>query len=512
MSSPLKNIRMAMFCATVFVVAVALRLVVTLRTSMWIDDGATLHTVSLPWGEVAAERFRMGHYPWFFLLFKAWTSLVGTSSLLLLRLPSLAASVATIPITALIARRIAGKTGAIAAALLAVFHGTLLRHAAELRMYSWMALTGAAMVLAALRLMEQPKGSRALLLGALHLVFLQLQVSAIVWAVPFFALFAVIASRHHPAKPFWRNFAAAVVVPLLITIPTLLYLRAHVDMREFEKFDRIPAWSLLVWQPYEIIVSLGATAGGGHVWKIPPALLLPFAACLMISRWGQRDSIAASEGLPPRAIARLLLGCALLPPAIAFAVSRAGFPILGETRYYIAGTAPMIALIGAATVTWRWEATAAGRVLLLASAILAGITAERTYDRVRRVLLRDGVGINGLVADIEKQVPAGTPVFISHSVAFPEIAEFYFSKPLRYPLIRIDRDWNEEQVRKAVDPALKSDAGAVLLLYKSVPERNEGKTPTNNLPLFRVVDEQFPGDGAQAHSKNDDPGYFWFQR
>ncbi|HNM45919.1 MAG TPA: hypothetical protein PKH51_02780, partial [Candidatus Sumerlaeota bacterium] len=116
MSSPLKNIRMAMFCATVLVVAVALRLVVALRTSMWIDDGATLHTVALPWGEVAAERFRMGHYPWFFLLFKAWTSLVGTSSLLPLRLPSLAASVATIPIAALIARRIAGKPGAIAAA------------------------------------------------------------------------------------------------------------------------------------------------------------------------------------------------------------------------------------------------------------------------------------------------------------------------------------------------------------------------------------------------------------
>ncbi|MCC6546126.1 glycosyltransferase family 39 protein [Candidatus Sumerlaeota bacterium] len=488
-------------------------MIVVLRTSMWIDDGATLHTVALPWGEVAAERFRMGHFPWFFYAFKLWTTLTGASSLVLLRLPSLVASVAIIPVIAGLGRRIGGERGAVGAALLAVIHGTLLRHGAELRMYSWMALAGAAMVLAALRLLEQPTARRAAVLGVVHLVFLQLQVSAIVWAIPFAVLFAAVVARRKPGAGFWRGFALATALPLLITIPLLVYLRTQVDMREFAKFDRVPSWWLLVWDPYELIVSLGTTAGRGHLWKIPAALVLPFAACLMIGRWGGKENAVGSRtGLAPRETAWLAVGCSLLPPVLAFLISRGGFPILGEPRYYIAGTGPLVALIGAACVTWRWDGSGAGRGLLVVAGILAAITAERTYDRVRRVLTRDGVGINALVAAIEKQVPPGTPVFLCHSVSFPEIAEFYFSKPLKYPLIPIHRDWNAEQIHASVDPAIKEGSGAVLFLYKSVPEMREGEERTEQGELFRIVDEKFPGDGAQVRSKNDDPGYFWFQR
>ncbi len=492
------------------VVAVLLRIVVLLRTSMWIDDGATLAAIRLGPADLVAERFRMGHFPWFFLLFKGWSTLAGTS-LLALRFPSLLACVATIPIMAMLAGRLGGARAAVVAAGIAAVHGTLLRFSAELRMYSWMALLGSAMTLAAVRHAEKPTAPRAALLGVLHLALLQLHVSAFVWSGTFFVVLGALAARQRFPRAWWIGYTAALLVPAAITLPVLLHLRAQVDMKEFKKFDHPPQWRQLFEAPYELLVSLGATAKGGHVWKLPLGFLAPIVCVVMLARWRQGFT-ESKTGFAARDLALLFVGGALLPPTLAFLVSRWITPILGEPRYYIAGTGPLLALIGAAAASARWEKAWAGR-LLLAIALAAGVVVgERTYDRVKKVLITEGIGINSLVREIEGKVPAGSTVVLSHSVAFPELAYFYFHKPHRYDFVEVHREASPAQVREALAGKIPAGRDAVLFVYKLTPEELEESQDPEDSNLYKVVAQDFGPWAGVTKSKNEEPGYFWFRR
>lgn len=489
------------------VLGAALRVMVALRVSMWIDDGATLHAIRLPPGELVAERFRMGHLPLFFLLFKGWSALAG-EGLLALRLPSLIACTAAIPLVAALAGRIGGARAAVIAAALAMVHGTLLRFSAELRMYSWLALLGGAMMLAALRHAERPTAGRAAALGVLHLAMLQMHVSALLWTAPFFALLGLLMGGGGRSRAWWLGVGTTFLAPLMITAPMLVYLRSKVDMGQFSKFEHGPEWRDLLQHPYELVMALGATAKGGHVWKLPLGFVVPALAVALIARLNRGGDGAA----PQVRIACLYALAALLPPVVAFVVSKVGVPVLGEPRYYIAGTGPLLALVGAGAAACRIERDALGRALLIVAIMVGIVAGERAYDRTRRVLTGEGVGINKLVRDIEGQVPPGSVVALSHSVAFPDIAYYYFQKPLRYDFVEIDRDATRAEIHALLAPHMRPDRDSVLFLYKMTPDRLEEDQDAVSSNLYRVVEGDFGPWAGVTRSKDDEPGYFWFRR
>lgn len=477
------------------VVALVLRLVVVFNVSMWIDDGATLESVRLPWGEMVAERFRMGHFPWFFLAFKAWHDVAG-ESLLALRLPSLVAALLALPVVASLALRISGARGALVAAAIFVVHGSLLRHAAELRFYSWMGLMGPLLLLLGLRHLEKPGWGRAALLGGVHLALLQTHLSAFLFTWPAFLALAVLGRARRAPRPWGVQLGAAFLLPVLLTIPVFWYLYRQVDMSEYEKFLAIPPWSDYFQALYEITVSMGERAKG---WEF--ALGLGFPAICLYTVWRNRPPRPMeSQPLRPLDVGTLFVVAAFAGPTAAFLLSRGGTGVFGQPRYYIAGAGGIIALAGGAAASIRWSRN--WKVLLPALVFLAAavVTGRKMLNRSEDVLTKHGMGLNIMADAIKADVPRGTLVLISDARQVPTIARYYLGET-SYRYQPVSRELDEEAMRRLLAETIRPGEDVVLFLYKE----DYGRVPA-------LVREDFGPWASVSESDDDQPKWIYFRR
>ena len=121
------------------VAAVAVRLSFLGRDDLWSDEIQTLHTMTLPLGDVLRERLAAGHVPLYFFLLRAWTELAGVSQTAL-RFPSALLGVAAIvPAFSLLRRILPPSPARWALAVLAV-HPVLVELSREARMYPLLVL------------------------------------------------------------------------------------------------------------------------------------------------------------------------------------------------------------------------------------------------------------------------------------------------------------------------------------------------------------------------------------
>lgn len=476
------------------ILAFLIRLPVVLRTSMWIDDGATLHTLALPLGDLWAERLRMGHLPGFFYLFRSWVALAG-ESLLALRMPSLVASALTVPVLMLVAERLGARRAALIAGAIGILHGTLLRNAAEMRMYPWLTLLGGCLLLATLAHWERPTAPRAAAIGLCHFALLQLHANAFIWSIFFVLAIGALAARAGRSRAWWMGFVGAFALACVATLPVMLMLLQRFDTGEFEKFNHAPTLAQLFTQHFELVIGLGARTKD---WRLPLGLALPLVAVLWLRR-GREE--AAPGGMAPRDLALLCFVAGLLPPTFAWTVSVLGRPMLGEPRYFTQGTVGLLALVAAGIARWKWLPGPRGAAASLLSVAVLAMAARESLGRSADVLRGRGMAINRLVAEIERDSAPGTLIVITHSVSVPEIVHYYVQDEARFTFLDVDRRASEEQVRDQLRAAVQPDRDVVLFLYKALDTRVETMLRTEFGPWADVAAED-----------DDQPTYIRFDR
>lgn len=158
-----------------FIAALAIRLFNPGEAALWFDETLTSQRIRLAWDEtVLHELFSGGdanQLPLYFVLLKAWSTIAGTSPLAL-RLPSVLFSLATVILTAGLARTLLSKQAARWAAWLAAVSPYLVHHAQEARMYPLMSALAAASIFLLARYLkgDAPKLGAAFVVANLALL------------------------------------------------------------------------------------------------------------------------------------------------------------------------------------------------------------------------------------------------------------------------------------------------------------------------------------------------------
>lgn len=446
--------------------AIALRIPVMLNYSLLIDDGATLLAISLSPEKLIENRFRLGHIPLFFLLFKAWTELAGTS-LVPLRLPSFIFSVLTIPLSAALCARLGSARAAVLAAFIAAIHGSLLRHAAELRMYSWMMVIGPTIMLLLLSHVEAPRWWKALSAGALTFLFLTFHMSAIFFILPVYTAIAVMARHVNLPPRQWAAYWAALLLPLLAYIPLLLHLKNSVDMKEYTKFTVMNPHERLLRAFYELIVGIEM---GGALWRvIAVGIIFPALALVVYLLANPRGERTAVFSRRQTALLYLIVGFS--SPLLAWFASQFGPNIIGYTRYYITGTVPLVAFIAACLMAVRWHGGILLRIATILFLILSVMTAEMTYYRMRRVLFHKPTGLNKLVSDFKRTAPDGTTLIIPDQGATRRIVEVYLGHDAtRLRILPISQDWSPQRIQDSLRKNLTANQDIYFFFYRDVDQ------------------------------------------
>lgn len=124
----------------VFLLAFGLCLAIRLSTlgqlALWFDETITADVIALPWPDLVADRLGNGHFPTYFALLKA-LGLAGADEFAL-RLPSAILDSLAGSLVALVALRLSGRVGALAAAILYALYPALIQYGQEARPYALM--------------------------------------------------------------------------------------------------------------------------------------------------------------------------------------------------------------------------------------------------------------------------------------------------------------------------------------------------------------------------------------
>jgi mannosyltransferase len=179
--------------------------------AMWSDELATWGAVQLDWSSLVRLTAHVDAVVLpYFAVAKVWTGVAGTS-VVALRLPSVAAMVASAALVAVLGNRIAGRwVGLLAGITFAVVPATS-RFAQEARPYAFVVLFAILATLLVLRYLDRPGWRTGLLyalavalVGAFHLVGLLL-----------LAAHAVVARRRVVGWALWAGVGVLPVLPLV---------------------------------------------------------------------------------------------------------------------------------------------------------------------------------------------------------------------------------------------------------------------------------------------------------
>jgi len=259
------------------------------------------------------------HPPFYYLVLHLWIALLGASPLAL-RLLSVLAGTAAVPLLYWSGRRLAGDKGGLAAALLLALSPFAVYYSQEVRMYGLVTLFGLAAFCLALK-MEDSGWSLVPWLG-------YVLAGAAALYTQYYAAFLLLALnltlvvrwlvRRRPLRA-WYPWLAAQAAVLLLFVPWLLYagdkLLTYVRYKVgVEEDTPIPFFRYI--GRHLAAFDWGHAEGGLAAWwwlgLIPLAVL---AACLLLSLRRQtrpRDPAGAGPTPQPRVSSGLLLACLLL--------------------------------------------------------------------------------------------------------------------------------------------------------------------------------------------------------
>jgi uncharacterized membrane protein len=366
-------------------VAFALRVLGLERQSLWRDEVDVLLFATRPIEQLLATFGKSGENgPLYFLAMRPWLAVAGHTEFAL-RFPASALGTLTVPLSFVLAVRLAGRQAALVTALLAATAPYLLWYGQDAKMYA--AVT--ALVLAALYLTVRAAGSRTrwpwvALYAATSLCFYTHVLAALV--VPVQALWLLLLPRAAPETPgegaaspaaARRRFGRPAIV--------LLYLAALI----------LPYLPMIWWQarlwlspdfttghPFVRLDTMVQALAGAFTHGIRPVehavTLLPMilAAVAGVALWRT----------PPGTVerSRILLLIWICLPVLALYGLSLGMPIFTD-RYLIWIIPALLCLVamGVVALGRGWRAAGAallGLIVALNLAALAGQTAPIKSD------------------------------------------------------------------------------------------------------------------------------------
>ena len=218
---------MAVFLAA-FALCLAFRLPALGDLAFWFDEVITADTLNMSWQDLVADRLANGHFPFYFGLLKG-LGLAGGSEFAL-RLPSAIFDSLAGGVVALIGRRLDGRVGSLAAALLYAMMPSLILYGQEARPYAMLLLFLTLAMFGQMTLLIRPDHGRrhaaVATIGTLGAV-LTLPVGAVTIALQHIALlFSRFGPYGHKERRLWLAHIAltwiGAVIALSFLIPAVL--------------------------------------------------------------------------------------------------------------------------------------------------------------------------------------------------------------------------------------------------------------------------------------------------
>jgi mannosyltransferase len=201
--------------AAVIAVGIGLRFVTT--SNLWLDEALSVNIATLPVGDLLEALRHDGHPPFYYLLLRGWTELVGEGDMAVRSLSGIFA-VAALPLAWVAGRRRAGVTGARWAVVIVALSPYAVRYATEARMYSLIML----LVLAGYLLIDD-----ALLRPARWRLAAIAAVSGLLLLSHYWAFYLLAALIFVMAWRWWRRAGERRSIgPVLVAVATggLLFL------------------------------------------------------------------------------------------------------------------------------------------------------------------------------------------------------------------------------------------------------------------------------------------------
>jgi mannosyltransferase len=288
--------------AGIIVLAAVLRLALLGQRSVWLDEAFAVWIAQHPWGEIPRLlRTLDQHPPAYYLLMHAWQGIAGTSEAAV-RFPSACFGVASVLLTYMLVRRVAGEDVGVLSAFVVALSPFQIMAAQEARMYPLLGVLCLASTLALLSGVER---------GGTHRWGIYAAASTLAAYTHYLGLLVLAAhgmwvagwERRHLGR--WLACAAAVAVAFAPWIPSLAQ-----QMREIHSFDWYHNRALYMSLNDLLgLASFGGSRFGAATYLFLGrlqgtdqfVLLLPFLLVL----W--RGAVAS----PPRALALLGLPIAI---------------------------------------------------------------------------------------------------------------------------------------------------------------------------------------------------------
>jgi hypothetical protein len=359
---------------------VAVALVVRLLASrgLWLDEATSVSQAKLPFGQML-EQLRDGdvHPPLHHSILWVTVRLLGTSELAV-RLPSILATVALVPLLHLLGRELYDHRAGLAAAALATVAPFCVWYADEARMY------GLFMLFATLALLMQVRAIRRD--RRIDWALYALAAAALVWTQYFGALF-VLAQQLGFAAAVWQrrvrivHWLAAMAGLALLVAPLLSFAMHQFNVNESSgKGFSAPSQAgasasqnegLATPSIYSAITNFLWAITGYHSDATMERLgaLWPAAMLGALGLLGRGRSRAT----------QLLVACAVIPMAGLFVLGQLK-PFVFEVRYFCAAVPIALLLIARAATGFTRRATVAAACVAVLVATMGLAEADQQFN------------------------------------------------------------------------------------------------------------------------------------
>ena len=377
---------------------VALVVRVATTRGLWVDEAISVRQAQLPFGQMVTDMTTTDvHPPLHHALLWITVRIVGTSEFAV-RLPSLLAGVALVPVMAWVGRVLYDRRTGWVAATLAAISPFAVWYSQEARMYSLFMLLAAVAVGAQVQAIRRGRTVDWALYGAATALLLWTQYFALLPVVVQQLGFAWVIWRERRGrwKAVLRGWALAAMIVVLLAMPMLPILRTQLEAYGNRGAGLVPgqagAGSSVIGGTISIYAVganliwavLGYHADGAMVQIAALWPLLMLLALVMLGRGRSGPSL-------------LLAALVVVPMAALFAVGSMKRDLF-ELRYF-SGAVPAMLLLGARVVT----ATTVRRATM---ALTAGVLTVLMF-----------VGL------VDQQLNGANPRLYDFEGAFAEISE-----------------------------------------------------------------------------------------
>lgn len=337
------------------------------KSSFWHDEGFTVMMAQLPVAEIWERTARDVHPPLYYMTLHFWINLFGTSEVAIRSL-SLAATVAIIPLSYLLVRRLWNERAAQLAALFVALGPLLVRYGQEARMYGLVALLVTLAVYCLIRAMHRSQ-NRWWILYSLSLAAALYTHYYAIFVLPALIMYVTINTSRKTTSGWWSyKWWFSNLAALALFVPWIPQALSQV-MRE-KNFS---------WIPPTDATTLPSTLMQFMVVNYPPALgaslKLSIGAVfvgLLVLAWRKSNKQRLSLGF--------FMLYALAGPVVVYTASVGGSPYL--ERYFIFAAvgfycllAVMVSLLGK-----RLQVAATGAIILLFTFGIYGIQPTRPHN------------------------------------------------------------------------------------------------------------------------------------